>query len=102
MLQFQLSSFEREKNTCSTQIRHGDTLASLINEAAAALGVEKSVFLRAIIEREASRVLEARSTHFLESQDADLFAAAMDTPPAPTARALKAAKAYQDRVVRAD
>lgn len=102
MLGFQLSSFEREKNTRSTQIRHGDTLASLISEAAAALGVEKSVFLRAIIEREASRILEARSTHILSAQDAELFSAAMDAPPAPTPRAIKAAKAYRDRVVNAD
>ena len=38
----------------------------------------------------------------MPAEDAKLFAAALDKPPAPTPRALKAAAAYRRRVVNAD
>lgn len=66
------------------------------------LAVDKSVFLRAAIEREAIRVLEEQSRHVLSQTDAEQFAAALDTPPAPTPRALDAARNYRQRVVHAD
>lgn len=102
MLDFQKSNLEAEKVTGSTQIRHGNGLRDLIARAAASLGVDKSVFLRAAIAKEASRVLEAGSQHVLTPEDAAQFAAALDAPPAPTPRALAAAKAYRGRVVHAD
>tara|TARA_E500000305_G_C3902380_1_gene179356 strand:- start:107 stop:292 length:186 start_codon:yes stop_codon:yes gene_type:complete len=40
--------------------------------------------------------------HTLTLEDAAQFSAALDAPPAPTPRALAAAKAYRRRVVRAD
>lgn len=40
--------------------------------------------------------------HTLTTEDAALFSAALDAPPAPTPRALAAAKAYRRRVVYAD
>ena len=46
------------KQTKTTQVRHDDRLASLIERASLALAVDKSVFLRAAIEREATRVLD--------------------------------------------
>ena len=102
MLDLETTEISSEKQTRTTQVRHGDSLADLIDRAARALAVDKSVFLRAAITREATRVLDARTRHVLTSQDAKLFAAALDSPPAPTPRARKAAKAYRSRVVHAD
>ncbi len=102
MLDFQISDLDAEKQTRTTQIRHGDKLSDLITRAAMALSVDKSVFLRAAIAKEAARVLEARSRHVLTAEDAAQFAAALDAPPEPTPRALAAAKAYRGRVVHAD
>ena len=102
MLDFQSSELEDEKQTRSTQVRHGDGLGDLITRAATALAVDKSVVLRAAIAKEATRVLEASSRHVLSAEDAAQFAAALDAPPEPTPRALAAAKAYRARVVHAD
>ena len=90
------------KQTKTTQVRHDDRLADLIERAALALAVDKSVFLRAAIEREAARVLDQQSRHVLTPEDAEMFAAALDAPPAPTPRALMAARNYRARVVHAD
>lgn len=83
-------------------MRHDDRLAILIERAAMSLAIDKSAFLRSAIEREAIRVLEAQSRHVLSQEDAEQFAAALDTPPAPTPRALDAARNYRRRVVHAD
>ncbi len=88
--------------TRSTRVRYDDRLACLIERAALALGVNKSAFLRAAIEREATRVLDLQSRHALTPADARMFAAALDAPPAPTPRALEAARRYRARVVHAD
>ena len=53
MLNFDTMSGISAKQTRTTQIRHDDRLASLIEPAALALAVDKSVFLRAASEREA-------------------------------------------------
>lgn len=102
MLDFHPSKLDSETQSRTTQIHHGDALGDLIARAAASLGLDKSVFLRAAIEREASRVLEASSRHVLTKDDAARFAAALDAAPAPTPRARAAAKAYRARVVHAD
>ena len=90
------------KQTKTSQIRHDAALGGLIDRASLALGLDKSVFLRGAIAKEATRVLEAQSTHVLTREDAALFAAALDTPPAPTEAAKKAASSYRARVVHAD
>lgn len=102
MLDLVVTSLSDEKQTCTTQVQHGDGLATLIERAAIALSVRKSVFLRNAIEMEANRVLEANSYHVLTAEDAKLFAAALDKPPAPTPHALKAAASYRRRVANAD
>lgn len=86
----------------TTEVRHGDRLAIAIERAATSLAVDKSAFLRAASERKAIRVLEAQSRHVLSQEDAEQLAAALDTPPAPTPRALDAAWNYRRRVVHAD
>jgi len=102
MLDFKNSELDAEKQTRTTQIRHGDGLGDLISRAARALAVDKSVFLRAAIAKEAARVLEASTRHVLTAEDAAQFSAALDAPPKPTPRAKAAAKAYRRRVVHAD
>ena len=102
MLNFDTTSTTSAKRTRTTQVRHDDRLAILIERAALSLAIDKSVFLRAAIEREAMRVLEVQSWHVLTPEDAEQFAAALDAPPAPTPRALKAARNYRARVVHAD
>ena len=83
MLNFDTASSVSARQTKTTQVRHDDRLASLIERAALALAVDKSVFLRAAIEREATRVLDLQSRHTLTPEDAEIFAAALDAPPAP-------------------
>lgn len=102
MLDFQPNPFEGEKQTRSTQIRHGDSFAELVERAANSLAVDKSVFLRSAIMKEAERVLEQRSRHVLSPEDVEQFALALDTPPKPSERALAAATSYRQRVVHAD
>ena len=102
MLNLDTKSGTSTKQTRTTQVRHDERLATLIEQAALSLAVDKSVFLRAAIEREAKRVLEAQTRHVLTPEDAERFAAALDAPPAPTPRALEAARNYRARVVHAD
>ncbi|MYA89979.1 MAG: DUF1778 domain-containing protein [Boseongicola sp. SB0662_bin_57] len=102
MLDLNVTGQSGEKQTRTTQVRHGDSLAALIERATTALGVEKSVFLRNAIAKEARRVIESSSRHVLTADDARLFAAALDKPPAPTPRATKAAASYRRRVANAD
>ena len=102
MLDLYTTEITSEKQTRTTQVRHGEALASLIDRAAHALAVDKSVFLRAAIAKEAKRVLEEGSRHGLTQEDAERFAAALDSRPAPTPRAKSAARSYRKRVVHAD
>ena len=102
MLDLNVTGLNSEKQTCTTQVQYGDSLAALIERATAALGVNKSLFLRHAIAKEAQRVIEDSSRHVLTAEDARLFSAALDTPPAPTPRALKAAASYRRRVANAD
>ena len=102
MLNFDSGPQGPAKRTGTTQMRHDDRLTDLIERAALALAVDQSAFMRAAIEREAVRVLDRQSRHVLTPKDAETFAAALDAPPAPTPRALEAARNYRLRAVRAD
>lgn len=102
MLNPYTSSGVSGKQSRTTQVRHDDRLAILIERAATSLALDKSAFLRAAIELEAVRVLEAQSWHVLSQKDAEQFSAALDTSPTPTPRALDAARNYRRRVVHAD
>ena len=81
MLNLDITLSSSTKQNRTTQVRHDDRLATLIELAARSLAVHKSVFLRAAIEREALHVLEAQSRHVLTPEDAEQFAAALDSPP---------------------
>ena len=102
MLDLKTIQAETGKQSRTTQVRHDEALGDLIERASTALGVDKSVFLRSAIAKEATRVIEDGSRHVLSPEDTALFAAALDTAPAPTAAAQKAARSYRTRVVHAD
>ena len=102
MLDLNVTGLNTETQKRTTQVRHGDSLAVLIERATLALGVDKSVFLRHAIAKEAQRVIQDSSRHVLTPEDARLFSAALDTPPKPTPRALKAADSYRRRVADAE
>ena len=102
MLDFHITELEDEKKTRITQIRHDDHLANLIDQATCRLGVNKSVFLRSVIASAARRILEDSTQHVMSQEDAVAFSKALDTPPPPTARAIKAANDYHSRVALAD
>ncbi len=92
----------KTKQTKTTQIRHDDKVATLIQTASEVLGVNKAEFLRHAIIKEANRIIKENSYHVLTPEDAKLFLAALDKPPAPTPHALKTAASYRRRVVYAD
>jgi uncharacterized protein (DUF1778 family) len=102
MLDIDMSDLSQDKGARTTQLRHGDRLADLIDRAVAALGVEKSTFLRAAIAKEAQRILEESTRHVMSAEDAGKFEAALDRKPTVTSKAKAAAKAYRARVVHAD
>jgi uncharacterized protein (DUF1778 family) len=102
MLDIDNQDLAQDKGSRTTQVRHGDRLAELIEEAVTALGIEKSVFLRGAIAKEAARVLEDQSRHVLTRDDAAVFEAALDAKPQVTAKARRAKEAYHARVVHAD
>lgn len=102
MLNFEPLIPDHDDLSKSTQIRHGQVLSDLITRASETLGVDKSVFLRSVIAREAQRILDASARHVLTAEDAAVFSKAMDAAPKPTPRAHAAADAYRRRVVYAD
>lgn len=91
----------RERATTSTQVRHGEALGRLIQDAADTLGVDKSTFIRAALEREAARILEHQRRHVMTPEDAAVFDAALDRPVRSKAMT-DAVRLYRSRVVYAD
>lgn len=73
-----------------------------VEAAATFLGLDASTFVRRTIAREADEVLSAQSSYLMTPIDVVALAAALDTPPAPTPAAIRAAARYRDRVVHAD
>lgn len=102
LLNFENTARSGEKHGRTTQIRHSDAVSELIERASTILGVEKSVFLRQAIIKEAQRILEESTRHSLSEEDAQQFLEALDSPPRPTARAREAAGLYHQRVEHAD
>lgn len=64
----------------------------LIERAAAARGLSLTDFAIQTLHREAAEVLRTENVLVLSDADRDAFLTALDHPPAPTAKALRAAK----------
>lgn len=94
--------YSRERNTTTTQIRHGDLLKQQIDTACDILSLDKSEFSRMALEKVAQDVIEYSRTHKLTQDDANAFMMAMDVPVKPTDRAIQAARSFRSRVVHAD
>ncbi len=88
------------RQVLTTQIRHDEHLASLIEKALIILGTKKSDFIRNAIAKEAQRVINDNVIHHLTPEDVELFEAALDTPP--TQRALESSVSYGRWVVSGD
>lgn len=95
-------SASKERQTRTTQVRHGDALADLIEKASDLLAVDKSTFIRAALEQSARDVIRHHSRHVLTDADAAAFMAAMDRPASPSDRAMRAAQDYRFRIVDAE
>jgi uncharacterized protein (DUF1778 family) len=68
----------------------------LIEQAAAIRGLSLTDFAVTTLFREAQEVLSSEQSLVLSDRDRDAFLAALDRPPAPNAKALRAAKRYKD------
>jgi uncharacterized protein (DUF1778 family) len=67
----------------------------LIEQAAAAKGLTLTQFATSTLCREAKEVLESDQILVLANRDRDEFLAALDNPPAPSEKLLRAAAAYK-------
>lgn len=102
MLNLKSAAEEREPNDELLRTRIPRGLKEQVEAAAALLAVDTSAFVRRAIAREARETLAAQTHYTLSDADAEAFANALDTPPAPTPAALRAAARYRARVVHAD
>jgi uncharacterized protein (DUF1778 family) len=93
---------DRAPNDDLLRTRLSHALKARAESAATVLGIDTSEFVRRTLAREADAVLSAQTSHTMTQADVAAFAAALDTPPAPTPAALRAAARYRDRVVHAD
>lgn len=67
-----------------------------IERAAALRGLTLTDFAIATLYREAQQVLKTEHVLILSDEDREAFLSALDNPPAPTAKALRAAKRYKE------
>jgi uncharacterized protein (DUF1778 family) len=67
----------------------------VIERAAAIKGVSLTNFAVMTLFREASEVVKNEQSLVLSDRDRDAFLAALDNPPRPSPRLLRAAKAYK-------
>jgi uncharacterized protein (DUF1778 family) len=67
----------------------------IIERAAVVKGMTLTQFAISTLVKEAREVLKSDHVLVLSDEDRDQFLAALDNPPAPNAKLLKAAKAYK-------
>ena len=103
MLDFQTYEVKAKDRTESKEIRYDKALANLLTEASCALGVDEDDFIRTVIQKEATHVIEQGKRLVLSAKDAEQFVNAIlsDEPVKPSEYALKVAREYRERVVNA-
>lgn len=74
----------------------------VIERAAALRGLTLTDFAILTLYREAQEILRSEDVVVLLDEDRDAFLAALDNPPAPTPKAIRAAKRYKDGKSRGD
>lgn len=93
---------DRAPNDDILRTRLPVALKAQVDSAAMYLGIDTSTFVRRTIACEVEEVLAAQTSFDMTPVDVEAFSAALDTPPAPTPAALRAAARYRTRVVHAD
>ena len=71
---------------------------SVLEQAAAYLGVPLNSFVVTAAVEKATQLLAAEHTIQLGRQDADLFATLLENPPAPAPTLLEAGEAYREMI----
>lgn len=74
----------------------------VIERAAAARGLTLTDFSILTLYREAKEILKTEHVLVLSDEDRNAFLAALDNPPEPTDKAIRAAKRYRDAKSRGD
>jgi uncharacterized protein (DUF1778 family) len=74
----------------------------VIERAALVRGLTLTDFAILTLYREAQEVLKTEHVLVLSDEDRDAFLAALESPPAPTPKALRAARRYKDAKSRGD
>ena len=74
---------------------------NLIEQAASLRGQSVSAFAVSTLVAEAGRIVEESTVLRLSNRDRDAFLAALENPPAPSARLRKAAKLHAMNVAKA-
>ena len=86
------------ENKARITARVTTSVQSLLEEAAAFLGVPLNSFVVSAAVEKASELLETERQIKLGKEDAELFISLMDNPPGPNAALVKAAKTYREMV----
>ena len=79
-------------------LRIPEMLQAKFEAAASTLGVSLNSFMVSVVAREATEVLAKERTIKLSPRDAEFISHIMETPPEPTAYALRAAADLRNRV----
>jgi uncharacterized protein (DUF1778 family) len=74
----------------------------IIERAAAARGLTLTDFAIMTLYREAKEILRTEHVLVLDDADRDAFLQALENPPTPTAKAIRAAKRYRETRERGD
>jgi uncharacterized protein (DUF1778 family) len=74
----------------------------LVERAAAVRGQSLTDFAVLTLVQEAREVLQGEQILVLSDRDRDVFLAALDNPPKPTAKALRAAEQYRNARARGE
>lgn len=93
---------DRRAKTARMEHRMEPAIKAEIQRAASLLGLEESSFVTSAALAEARQVLAAREQTLLDREDRDLFLAALDAPPVPTAALRQAFALYQQTVRTGD
>lgn len=79
--------------------RVAPSVQSVLEDAAAFLGVPLNSFIISAAVEKAGQVLATERTIKLSREDAELFAGVMENPPGPNEAVLRAAKSYGEIVL---
>jgi uncharacterized protein (DUF1778 family) len=100
MLGFQDSvSAIDERNSARMNFRTKPRIKEIIQKAAALTGVDDSVFTMNAAYQSALKTIEAHENTSLTSLDHEAFFAALDKPPAPSAKLEAAFDRYRNTIV---